>query len=389
MEFSERIKKVQPSATLGITSKAKAMLKEGGDVVVLAAGEPDFDTPEVIKEAAIKAVRDGLTKYTPVGGTVLLKEAICRKFSNENNLSYSPDEVMVSDGAKHSLYNIFQVICNPGDEVLMIHPYWLSYPEMVRLAGGEPRFLAPSLEKGFKVRAEDVQAALTNRTKALIINSPSNPAGVVYEKEELAEIAEVCVKNGIMIISDEIYEKIIYDGNEHVSIASLSDKARAAAIVVNGVSKSFAMTGWRIGYMAGNRDIIKQATTLQSHSTSNPSSISQSAAECALTAGIDDIMESNRRQFQKRRDFLMELLSGEEKITPFRPTGAFYLFCDISQCGMDSVTFSKKLLEEKQVAVIPGAPFGEDGFIRISFATSMDVIEKGINRIKEWINTRR
>jgi len=389
MEFSERIKKVQPSATLGITSKAKAMLKEGGDVVVLAAGEPDFDTPEVIKEAAIKAVRDGRTKYTPVGGTVLLKEAICRKFSNENKLSYSPDEVMVSDGAKHSLYNIFQVICNPGDEVLMIHPYWLSYPEMVRLAGGEPRFLAPSLEKGFKVRAEDVQAALTNRTKALIINSPSNPAGVVYEKEELAEIAEVCVENGIMIISDEIYEKIIYDGNEHVSIASLSDKARAAAIVVNGVSKSFAMTGWRIGYMAGNRDIIKQATTLQSHSTSNPSSISQAAAECALTAGIDDIMESNRRQFQKRRDFLMELLSGEEKITPFRPTGAFYLFCDISQCGMDSVTFSKKLLEEKQVAVIPGAPFGEDGFIRISFATSMDVIEKGINRIKEWINTRR
>ncbi|MCK4851864.1 MAG: pyridoxal phosphate-dependent aminotransferase, partial [Candidatus Omnitrophica bacterium] len=322
MRFAERMREVQPSATLGITSRAKGMVREGRDVIVLAAGEPDFDTPEVVKEAAIKAIRDGFTKYTPAGGTMSLKEAVCRKLSDENNLNYDPSEIVVSSGAKHSLYNIFQVICDPGDEVLIIHPYWLSYPEMVRLAGGIPRILMTSPERGFKVRAEDIRSALTERTRAVVINSPSNPAGVVYGKEELENIAAACIEKGVIIVSDEIYEKIIYDEGEHVSIASISDEARSRTIVVNGVSKSFSMTGWRIGYMAGDRDIIKKVTTLQSHSTSNPSSIGQAAAERALTAAMNDILESNRREFQKRRDFLLKCLSEDEKIGPFKPAGA-------------------------------------------------------------------
>lgn len=384
MEFSERMKEVQPSATLAITSKAKAMVRQGKDVVVLAAGEPDFDTPQVVKEAAMKAIKDGFTKYTPTGGTASLKEAICRKLSVENKLDYGVDEIAVSNGAKHSLYNLFQVICDPGDEVLIIHPYWLSYPEMVRLAGATPRFLMTSKEKGFKAQAENIRSALTGKTRALIINSPSNPAGVVYEKSELAEIARVCVEKGVMIVSDEIYEKIIYDGKAHVPFASLSDEARKMTVTVNGVSKTFAMTGWRIGYMAGNKDIIKKVTTLQSHSTSGPCSISQAAAECALTADTSGIVEKNRREFEKRRDLLLELLPGEEKIIPFKPSGAFYLFCDISGLGMGSITFAGKLLEEKQVAVIPGGPFGEDRFVRVSFAASQEVIKEGITRIKDW-----
>ncbi|MBU1127859.1 MAG: pyridoxal phosphate-dependent aminotransferase, partial [Candidatus Omnitrophica bacterium] len=369
MEFSKRVQEVQPSATLAITSKAKLMLNNGDDVVILAAGEPDFDTPEIVKAAAIKAINEGFTKYTPAGGTVSLKEAICRKLRNENNLEYNPENIVVSCGAKHSLYNIFQILCDPGDEVLIISPYWLSYPEMVRLAGGIPRFLITSRENGYKAGPEDIQEALTDRTKAVILNSPSNPAGVVYEKNELEAIAKVCVERGIKIISDEIYEKIIFDGKKHISIAIISDEVKKSTIVVNGVSKSFSMTGWRIGYTAGGKDIIKKIQTLQSHSTSNPCSISQKAAECALLTDMDAILEANRKEFEKRRDLLMKLLDGEAKIKPFKPEGAFYLFCDISATGMDSMTFSEKLLAERQVAVIPGGPFGEGNSVRISFAT--------------------
>jgi len=387
MKYSEKIEKVQPSATLGITSKAKAMKKEGKDVVVLAAGEPDFDTPFFVKEAAEKAIREGFTKYTPSDGTVTLKEAICRKFSRENGLKYNTDEIVVSNGAKHSLYNIFQVILNPGDEVLIIHPYWLSYPEMVVLAGGIPRFLATSQKKGFKAISGDINAAVTSKTKAIVINSPSNPTGVVYNREDLKEIAEVCVSKNILIISDEIYEKIIFDGEKHVSIASVSEKAKKNTIVVNGVSKSFSMTGWRIGYMAGDRDLVKKIGILQDHSTSNPSSISQAAAECALTHSAEDWVEENRKNFEKRRDVLFGLLSGIKKIKPFKPQGAFYMFCDISATGMDSATFCGRLLEEKQVAIIPGKPFGADDHVRISFATSTEVLEKGVGRIREWIGS--
>ena len=386
MKFSERIQEVQPSATLAITSKAKSMLASGEDVVILAAGEPDFDTPEIIKNAAIEAINDGFTKYTPAGGTVSLKKAICRKLNIENGLEYSPENIVVSCGAKHSLYNIFQVLCNPGDEVLIISPYWLSYPEMVRLASGTPRFLTTLKENGYKASPEDIKAAITDKTKAVILNSPSNPAGVVYEKSELEAIAKICIDSGIKIISDEIYEKILFDGKKHVSIASISDEAKEATILVNGVSKSFSMTGWRIGYTAGNKDFIKKIQTLQSHSTSNPTSISQHAAECALASNMDDILEANRLVFEKRRDLLMSLLEGEEKLKPFKPEGAFYLFCDVSGTGMDSMTFAEKLLEEKKVAVIPGGPFGEDSSVRISFATSEKVIEEGMRRIKEWVN---
>jgi len=372
---------------MGITSKAKKLLSTGEDVVILAAGEPDFDTPEAVKKAGIKAIREGYTKYTSASGTETLKEAICRKLSRDNMLDYDTAEIAVSNGAKHSLYNVLQVICDPGDEVLIIPPYWLSYPEMVKLAGATPKILPLRGDNGFKVTAEDIRGALTGNTRALIINSPSNPAGVVYDEEELSEIAETCLAGGITIISDEIYEKIIFDGKRHFSIAAVSDEARAATVVVNGVSKSHSMTGWRIGYIAAGKKIVSLVSALQSHSTSNPCSVSQAAAECALSAGLESEIERNREEFQRRRDVLMSRLSGEERLRPFEPSGAFYLFCDISGCGIDSLVFSRRLLDEKKVAVIPGGPFGDDRSIRISFAADMETIEEGIRRIKDWVRS--
>lgn len=385
MRYSERINGIEPSETLAITSKVKAMRDSGEDVVILAAGEPDFDTPDRVKEAAYKAIRDGQTKYTPVSGTKALKQAVCSKLKRDNALDYSVDEIVVSNGAKHTLYNVLQVICNPGDEVLIISPYWLSYPEMVKLAGAEPKMIKTYTDNGFKVRPEDIKHSCTKKTKALIINSPSNPAGVVYEKHELEEIAEICVNKGVIIISDEIYETIIFDDKKHFSIAGVSGSVRALTVVVNGLSKSHSMTGWRIGYMAGDKKIADMVSNLQSQSTSNPCSISQAAACRALSPDLDDEIKKNQIEFQNRRDFLMDCLAGENKIKPFKPIGAFYLFCDISACGLDSFSFSQKLLKEKKVAVIPGGPFGEDGFIRISFATNKETIKKGIDRIKELV----
>lgn len=387
MGFSEKIKTVAPSATLAITSKAKAMRAQGEDVIILAAGEPDFDTPDTVKEAAIKAINDGLTKYTPASGTKSLKEAICRKLKEDNGLDYEVSQIVVSNGAKHSIYNALLAICNPQDEVLIISPYWLSYPEMAKLAEAVPVIIKTSVENGFRATPEDIKNAITDKTKAIIINSPSNPAGVVYSLDELKAIAEVCVGAGLTIISDEIYEKLIYDGVKHVSIASVSPEVKKATVVINGVSKSHSMTGWRIGYMAAEKEIIDLVSTLQSQSTSNPSSISQAAAECALTADLEEELAGNTAEFEKRRDAFIKLLEGEEKIKPFKPTGAFYLFCDISASGLDSLTFAKRLLDEKKVAVIPGGPFGEDGFIRLSFATDMKTIETGVEKIIDWINS--
>ncbi|NQT32806.1 MAG: pyridoxal phosphate-dependent aminotransferase [Candidatus Omnitrophica bacterium] len=384
MKYSARMDEVKPSATLAITSKAKALRASGEDVIILAAGEPDFDTPEEVKKAAIEAVNSGDTKYTPAGGRLSLKEAIKRKFKDDNSLDYDVSEIVVSSGAKHSLYNIFQVICNDGDEVIIIHPYWVSYPEMVRLAGGVPKFVKTSAEKGFKAGEEDILSAVSGRTKALVINSPSNPCGAIYSREDLRKIAKICIEKDILIISDEIYEKIIFDGQEHASIASISPEVKAKTIVVNGVSKSFSMTGWRIGYMAGDKEMIKKVNTLQSHSTSNPCSISQAAAEYAISKGLTEEMERNCSKFQERRDVLMKGLLSIDKAKPFKPEGAFYFFCDISGYGLDSMTFAERLLDEAKVAVIPGAPFGDDRFIRISFATDVDTIKKGITRIKEW-----
>ncbi|MFH1846440.1 MAG: pyridoxal phosphate-dependent aminotransferase [Candidatus Omnitrophota bacterium] len=385
MEFSRKIMEIKPSATLSITSKAKAMLAAGEDIIILAAGEPDFDTPEIIKKAGIDRINKGHIKYTPAGGTKSLKEAICRKLKNDNNLDYSINEIVVSNGAKHSLYNVLQVICNPEDEVLVISPYWVSYPEMVKLAGGVPRVLQTRVENGFKLIPEQLEAALNEKTKALILNSPSNPAGVVYDKQELEKIAGICSKTGIVVISDEIYEKIIFDNKKHFSIAAVSDKIRALTVVVNGLSKSYSMTGWRIGYLAADKELVSKVSTLQSHATSNPCSVSQAAAEFALTSDLEEEMKMNCLEFQKRRDSLIEMFSDEKRLKPFKPEGAFYLFCDVSKFGMDSMMFAQRLLEEEKVAVIPGGPFGDDRFIRISFAADMETIKLGVNRIKSWV----
>lgn len=386
MRFSEIIMQVEPSATLAITSKAKALVAAGEDVIVLAAGEPDSDTPKVIKDAAIDAIKKGFTRYTPASGTKSLKEAVCRKLLDDNGLSYTANDIVISCGAKHSLYNVLRVICNPQDEVIVISPFWLSYPEMVKLAGATPKILKTTAASGFKAMPEDIKALITDKTRALILNSPSNPAGVVYEEAELKAIADICVSSNVTIISDEIYEKIIFDGKKHVSIASVSAEAKANTIVINGVSKSHSMTGWRIGYMAADAKIAGLVSTLQSQSTSNPCSISQAASECALMSDLKKEMDESSSKFEDRRNKLFDLLSGVKKITPFKPEGAFYMFCDISETGIDSITFAKKLLEEKKVAVIPGGPFGEDGFIRISFATDMATIIKGVERIKEFIS---
>lgn len=384
--FSRKISSIKPSATLAITSKAKSMVAEGEDVIILAAGEPDFDTPECIKEAAIKALEKGDTKYTPASGKLSLKKAVCAKLEKDNGLKYTPQQIVVSCGAKHSIYNVLQVLCEADDEVIVVHPYWLSYPEMVRLAGAEPVTVKTKRENDFKLTADAIRSALTKKTKAIIINSPSNPCGAVYEEKDLREIAEVCIEAGITIISDEIYEKIIFDGKKHFSIASVSEDAKKSTVVVNGVSKSYSMTGWRIGYLAAEPEIAALVSTLQSQSTSNPCSISQAAAEYALTnESLEAEMDKNRKEYQRRRDSLAALMEGETKIKPFIPSGAFYMFCDISATGMDSLTFSEKLLQEKKVAVIPGGPFGENNYIRISFATDPGEIDRGLARIKDWL----
>lgn len=385
MEFSKKVSAIESSATLDITSKAKAIAASGEDIVILAAGEPDFSTPRAVKEAGIKAINENRTYYTPASGTESLKRAISRKLADDNALKYDTKEIVVSNGAKHSIYNVLQVICNEGDEVLIIPPYWLSYPEMVKLAGAVPKILPLNPDKGFKGSIEDIKSNLTRKTKALIINSPSNPAGVVYEEEELRRIAEICIEEGILIISDEIYEKIIFDGKRHFSIAAVSDKARAVTIVINGVSKSYSMTGWRIGYLAADIKIARLVSNLQSHSTSNPCSISQIAAERALSPDLNKEIERNRKEFERRRNELMDCLEEEKNLCLYKPSGAFYLFCGIAKFGMDSATFCRRLLDEARVAVIPGEPFGHDYCIRLSFAVDTKTLIKGANRIKEWV----
>ncbi|MBL7071289.1 MAG: pyridoxal phosphate-dependent aminotransferase [Candidatus Omnitrophica bacterium] len=378
-----RIAQITPSVTLEITARAKALKAKGSDVVNFAAGEPDFDTPDFIKDAAIKAIENGLTKYTPASGTSELKEAVCEKFAKDNGLSYKSGQVAIGCGAKHSLYNLFQALCEEGDEVILPSPYWLSYPEMIKLAGAKP-VVAETDRKSFTMRPEDLNSRITRKTKAIIINSPSNPCGAVYSKDALQKIADIAVKHNISVVSDEIYEKLIYDGLRHVSIASLNDDIYGLTFVVNGVSKSYAMTGWRIGYVAGREDLIKGISALQSHSTSNPSSISQAAALAALKSDADTVVKM-AQEFEKKRNIMIDELSGASGIDCIKPMGAFYCFANISGTGMDGLTFSKKLLDEKHVAVIPGAPFGMKNYIRLSFATSVEDIKRGAERIREWV----
>lgn len=382
--LAERLKKINPSSTLAITSKAKKLESEGRDIVNFAAGEPDFDTPEFIKSAAIDAIKAGFTKYTPTTGIPELKKIICEKFKKDNSLDYPASQVVVSCGAKHSIYNALTVLIRHGDEVLIPSPYWVSYPEMVNLCEGRPIIIKASPENNFKITAGDLKRHITSKTKLFILNSPSNPTGCVYNYAELKEIAGICVAKKIFVISDEIYEKIIFDGLKAVSIAALGKDIYDLTITVNGLSKSYSMTGWRIGYLAGPQDIVEAISKLQDHSTSNPASISQKAAVAALKAP-SDFTNNMASEFQKRRDYCVERLNKIKQLGFIKPEGAFYIFCNISKARLDSLTFADRLLSESLVAVIPGAAFGRDDYIRISFATGIEQIEKGMNRIEEWL----
>ncbi len=382
--LAERLKKIHPSSTLAITSKAKKLKSEGKDIVNFAAGEPDFDTPDFIKEAAIAAIISGFTKYTPTTGTPELKKLICQKFKKDNSLVYSPDQIIVSNGAKHSIYNALMVLLNRADEVLIPLPYWVSYPEMASLCEASARFIKTSAASNFKISAKELLKHITPKTKVLILNSPSNPAGSVYDRQELEEIAKICVDKNIFVISDEIYEKITFDGLKHNSIAGFNKDIYNLTITVNGLSKSHSMTGWRIGYLGAPSDIANAISNLQDHSTSNPNSIAQKAAAAALSAP-DDFTHKLCQEFSKRRDYLASRLKGIKNLSFSLPQGAFYMFCDISKTGLDSLTFSKRLLDEEYVSLIPGISFGMDDHIRISFATSIEELEKGMDRIEKWV----
>lgn len=389
MALANRVASLSPSATLAITAKAKALRAAGHDVIGLGAGEPDFNTPEHIMEAAIKAMQDGHTKYTPTAGILPLREAIQRKLQKDNQLSYGIDQIVVTCGAKHALYNIFQVLINKGDEVIIPTPYWVSYPEQVKLAEGVPVFVEGKEENQFKITPDQLEAAITPRTKAVIINSPSNPTGSLYHKEELAALAEVCLKHKIFIISDEIYEKLIYGEAEHVSIASLSEEIKQLTFVVNGVSKPYAMTGWRIGYVAGPQPYLKAIDDLSSHSTSNPTSIAQYAALAALE-GSQEELHKMKQAFKERRDRVYNLLKELPGVTCVLPLGAFYLFPNVSQVIARSPyqnvdQWAEALLEEEKVALVPGTGFGAPDNVRISYATSMEALEEALRRIKRFI----
>jgi len=386
MKLSSRAKSVSPSLTLAITAKAKKMKQSGIDVIGFGSGEPDFDTPEHIKSAAIKAIQQGFTKYTAESGTDELKQAICEKFQKDNGLAYLPSQIVVSCGAKHSLYNIIQAVCEKDDEVIIPSPYWLSYPEMAILAEAKPVFVKTDDSSGFRMAVSDFKKAITKRTKIIIINSPSNPTGAIYGKDGLREIGKIAVEKGILIISDEIYEKIIFEGNSHISIASLGEDIFKNTVVVNGVSKSFAMTGWRIGYLAApDNELVTAIKNIQSHSTSNPSSISQMATLGALKGG-GAVVDDMRKEFEKRMNYIVGRINQIKGLSCLKPEGAFYIFCRIHRKGLSSMELTDRLLDEAKVAVVPGKVFGSDAHIRLSFATGMENIKKGVDRIEEWFD---
>lgn len=389
MKLAARVGRVKPSPTLGITMKAKALRAEGRDVVGFGAGEPDFDTPLNIKQAAIRAIEEGFTKYTPSGGIDELKDAIINKLQRDSKLTYSRSQIVVSCGAKDTLYNLAQALFEEGDEVIIPSPYWVSYPAFVILAGATPVILDTKESDGFKVAPEKLEKAITKNTKAIILNSPSNPTGVAYSYEELEALAEIIVKKDILVISDDIYEKIVYDDFRFYSIASVGEDIKSHAIVVNGVSKTYAMTGWRIGYAAGPDDIIAAVTKIQSQNISNPTSISQKAAVEALE-GNQDVVAEMVKEFKKRRDYIVEKLNNIPGINCMNPQGAFYVFPDVSMlfgmsCGGkkigSSTDFAEYLLDKVDVAVVPGIAFGNDSHVRLSYATSMENIQKGLERI--------
>lgn len=393
MNLSLNAMQITPSMTLEISAKSKQLKEQGIDVIDFGAGEPDFETPEYIKNAGIDAIKNGFTRYTPASGIIDLKKAICQKLLNDNGLSYEPQQIVISNGAKHSIYNSLCAILNPGEEVIIPVPYWLSYPEMVRLAYGKPVFLETKEENNFKITPRDLENVITDRTKALILNSPNNPTGSVYSKEELEQIAEIAVKYNIFVISDEIYEKLIYEGT-HISIASLNEKIKNLTIVVNGMSKAYSMTGWRIGYTASNAEVAKVMSNIQSHTTSNPNSIAQYASVVALK-GNKDVIKKMVEEFNKRRLYMIEKINNIKGLRCNVPSGAFYVMVNISEyigrylSGKminGSIDFSNVLLENANVAVIPALPFGVDNYVRLSYATSMDNIKNGIEKIEKYLN---
>ncbi len=387
MKINRRVQVLAPSATLAITARAKELRAQGKDIVNFAAGEPDFDTPAYIQEAAVDAIQNGQTRYTPSVGSLDLRKEIAKKFKHDNGLTYDPKHIAVSCGAKHSIYCAIQILSDEGDEVLIPSPYWVSYPEMVGLSGAVPTFIQTSAQTDFKVTPQQLERAITSRTRILIVNSPSNPTGSVYSRSELEAIAEICVRKDICVISDEIYEKLLYDDLEFVSIASLGKEIFDRTITVNGVSKAYAMTGWRIGYAGGPAEVMGYWNKFQDHSTSNPCSISQAATLQALSADQREVT-AMRNEFMARRDLMMRLLDQIHGISYVRPQGAFYVFCDVSALG-DSMQVATDMLNDAGVAFIPGEGFGAPGFIRLSFATSRERIEEGIRRIGQWVAGQR
>jgi len=383
MEIASRLSELTPSLTLAIDSKAKALKAEGVDVCGFGAGEPDMDTPEHIKAAAAAALASGHTKYTPSSGIPELRQAISKKLSADNGLEYKPGQIIVSNGAKQSCFNAIAAVVNPGDEVVIPAPFWLSYPEMVRIAGGIPVIVNTKEENGWKMTAEEFENAMTPCTKMVIINSPGNPTGSVYTRDELRAISEVAAEEDIYILSDEIYEKLTYDGAEHVSIGSLTPEAYDLTITVNGFSKAYAMTGWRLGYLAAPEPIAKAIDSMQSHMTSNPCSFAQYGGLAALT-GDQQCVTDMREEFDIRRQYMFERLSAIPGISAVLPLGAFYVLANISALGLKSQNFADRLLSKASVALVPGIAFGDDRTVRLSYATSLDIIKTGLDRIEQF-----
>ncbi|MGP1580736.1 MAG: pyridoxal phosphate-dependent aminotransferase [Wolinella sp.] len=382
--YSHRIHTLSPSMTISISTLARELATQGKDILSFSAGEPDFDTPKVVKDEALKALEAGFTKYTSVAGFPELLKAIAQKLKRDNNLEYNPSEILVSNGAKHSLFNIFQAIISEGDEVIIPAPYWVTYPELVTYNGGKSVFVETSEESGFKLTPKQLELAITPKTKALILTTPSNPTGAVYSRDELKGLAEVLRGSNIWVISDEIYEKLVY-GVEFTSVASISEDMLKRTITVNGLSKSAAMTGWRMGYLASkDRNLIKLMNNLQSQSTSNINSITQKASIPALDGRIDRDIEMMRLEFMRRRDYALSAINAIKGLCAINPQGAFYLFINIKDVMSDSMKFCTALLEEEGVALVPGVGFGCEGYVRFSFATSMENIEEGLKRLERF-----
>ncbi|MCK9161833.1 MAG: pyridoxal phosphate-dependent aminotransferase [Arcobacteraceae bacterium] len=390
MVLSKRVNVLSESMTIAISSLARDLKASGKDILSFSAGEPDFDTPNKIKQTAIEALNKGMTKYTAVEGTLECRKAIAAKLKRENGLEYLPSNIVVNVGAKHSLFNLFQAVVEVGDEVIIPAPYWVTYPELVLYSGGKPIIIQTTDESGFKITASQLQEAITPKTKMLVLTSPSNPTGAVYTKEELESIAKVLKGTNIIIASDEMYEKLLFDGSSFTATASISEDMYQRTVTINGLSKSVAMTGWRFGYLASpNKELIDAINKLQSQSTSNINSITQYAAITALNGEVDDDIEAMRVEFEKRRNLAYDMLTKIEGLSVVKPSGAFYLFVNIKNIEQDSMKFCKELLEDSGVAVVPGIGFGMDGYFRLSFATDEKSIIEGINRIEKFVNSKR